>query len=141
MKNRKKVTWNAGQTPELYKRPRMPAYTSEPDLLDDELREAWNNSFVGQICTANYHLASYGNPSSYVNSGFPHPLLMAVQDYDASYLNSSIYVPKGAPIMYLGRTYVDCIGTKSRVIKRPYVTIFFGGSKYLVSDPNFLKPI
>lgn len=142
MKHRKKITWNAGQVPELAKRPRMPAYTPEPDVIDEDLKAAWNESFVGQICTSNYHLASYGSPSSYLSSGFPHPLLITISEHDVAYLNSAIgYIPKECPVIYLGRTYVDCVGTKSRVIKRSYVTIFFAGAKYLVSDPNLLKPI
>jgi hypothetical protein len=142
MRHRKKVTWNAGQSPTVNQRPRMPVYTPEPDVIDADLKQAWNDSFIGQICLTNNHLACYGDSSYYTSNGYPHPILNPVADHDASYINNTTsYIPKTYPVIYLGRTYVDCIGTKSRIIKRPYVTVFFSGAKYLIADPNMLKPI
>jgi len=141
MRHRKKITWNAGQKPEIAKRPRLPPYVSEPEIIDENLKQAWNNSFVGQICVANTHLICYSNPSYYTSNGFPYPLLNPVDSNDLFINTTEIHVPINHPVIYLGRTYVDCVGTKSKIIKRPYISIFFGGGKYLIPDPNALKPI
>jgi len=49
--------------------------------------------------------------------------------------------PAGTLMMYLGTTNVDCQGSKGRIITKPYPTVFHEGSRYLIQDQNFFKPL
>jgi hypothetical protein len=130
---KKKVTWNAGQVPEKHSRPRLPHYTAEPEVRDEALREAWSQAYVGQMCLAlNSMFARHSNDRS-----FPHPVMHGGEGGWGGEFNA---VP-GQVMVYLGHTHVECLGSKGKIIKRPYMTVFFNGTKFLIADPNNLKPL
>ncbi len=129
---KKKVTWNAGQVPERTVRPRLPVYVAEPEIRNEDLRNAWADVYVGQICLA---LNSMFARQS--NDNFPHPVMYGGEGGWGSEINA---VP-GQAMIYLGHTHVNCIGSKGRIINKPYTTVFFNGIKFLIADLNNLKPI
>jgi hypothetical protein len=130
---KKKVTWNAGQVPEKHSRTRLPHYTAEPEVRDEALREAWSQAYVGQMCLAlNSMFARHSNDRL-----FPHPVMHGGEGGWGGEFNA---VP-GQAMVYLGHTHVECLGSKGKIIKRPYMTVFFNGTKFLIADPNNLKPL
>lgn len=131
MLQKKKVIWNAGQVPERNKRPRMPIYIAEPTILDEDLNAAWSKAHVGQMCIV------VQNMMHRTIATFPYQL-MFVDSFVPSHEQS---VCHGTTMLYLGRTYIECIGSKEKIISRPYITVLLNGAKFLVVDPNSLKPI
>ena len=129
---KKKVTWNAGQVPERTSRPRMPVYVAEPEIRNEDLRDAWSGAYIGQMCLAlNIMFARQSNDN------FPHPVMYGGEGGWGSEIN----VVPGQAMIYLGHTRVSCIGAKGRIIDKPYTTVFFNGIKFLIADLNNLKPI
>lgn len=132
---RKKVTWNSGQRPERHTRPRLPAYQPEPDIVDPDLKASWADVNVGQMCVASspmFASSRYHNESAY-----PHPILYA----GLGGWQGEVQIEKGQVLIYVGQTHVNCIGSKNRIISKPFHTVFFNGTKLLIADPNNLKPI
>lgn len=128
---KKKVTWSSGQGPSPRNIAKMPAYFPTPEIVDQELKDAWSQIVVGQICLVTDEMNAF--PS---NDGlYPYPIMRQGGWYGDASVNI------GQPVVYIGQTNVNCLGTKGRIISKPYATIFYNGSKYLVSDPNCLKPI
>jgi hypothetical protein len=131
---KKKVTWNPGQVPERNSRPRLPPYVAEPEVKDESLREAWNQAHVGQMCLA---LNSMFARHTSRDSLYPHPMMYGGEGGWGGEVNAM----PGQAMVYLGHTHVECLGSKGKIIKRPYMTVFFNGMKFLIADPNNLKPL
>jgi len=129
-----KVTWNPGQQPASHSGPRLPAYSAQPEIIDVDLRAAWNNLLVGEMLIA---LQPHFVRSNFQGGWFPHPILFP-GDLGRGH---DITVPVGQLMVYLGMTNVDCRGTKGKIISKPYPTVLFNGVRYLVQDPNHLKPL
>lgn len=131
---KKKVTWNAGQVSEKIttSRRRLPPYSPEPDVKDPDLRESWRTIEVGQALII--LTESFSQPGSNL---FPHPI---VYPYPGGWSNENQFLP-GHLAIYLGQTHVPMMGSKNRIISKPYHTVFFNGAKYLIHDPNMMKPI
>lgn len=134
MLQKKKVVWNVGQVSERSKIPRrrLPIYVAEPIILDEELHAAWNRVQIGQMCIVVQNMTTMR-----LNTEFPYPLMLIGDAWSDHERN----VCSGTTMIYLGRTYVECIGSKNRVISRPYITVLFNGVKFLIVDPNSSKPI
>lgn len=138
MGQKKKVTWNSGQTPDRPKSLNIPIYTPEPDVEDVSIRDSWNSIDVGHICIAMTDMFAVSSPARQSReSKFPFPVLYSGN----AQWGGELQVKEGQMLIYLGQTYVNCLGSKNRIISRPYKTVFFNGSKYLLSDPNNLKPL
>ena len=143
---KKKVSWNAGQVPERIAQPKMPVYVMEPEIQNEDLRDAWSGVYIGQMCLAlnimfahqsndNFpHPVMYGGTGGWGKLNFPHPVMYGS-------VGSEINIVPGQSMIYLGHTHVSCIGAKGRIIKKPYAVIFFNGIKFLIADLNNLKPI
>ncbi len=130
---KKKITWSAGQTPTPKRMPALPPYSPEPAIADEELKSAWSRAYIGQMCQIiNPMFARKGGGEAY-----PMPVMFSGHGW---YVDDT-KVEAGQPVIYIGRTNVNCLGTKGKIISKPYVTIFYHGIKYLVSNPNDLKPI
>lgn len=131
---KKKVTWNTGQVPERTNtaRYRLPAYYPEPDINDPDLRESWQTVEVGQALMI--LTESFSQPG---NTMYPHPIVYPGVN---GWHGENRFMP-GHLAIYLGQTHVPMLGSKNRIISKPYHTVFFNGAKYLVHDPNTMKPI
>ena len=129
---KKKVSWNAGQVPERIAQPRMPVYVMEPEIQNEDLRDAWCGVYIGQMCLALNIMFAHQS-----NDNFPHPVMYG----GAGGWGNEINIVPGQSMIYLGHTHVSCIGAKGRIIKKPYAVIFFNGIKFLIADLNNLKPI
>jgi hypothetical protein len=129
---KKKVSWNAGQVPERISQPRMPVYVMEPEIRNEDLRDAWSGVHIGQMCLALNVMFAHQS-----NDNFPHPVMYGGEGGWGSKVN----VVPGQVMIYLGHTHVSCIGAKGRIIKKPYAAVFLNGIKFLIADLNNLKPI
>jgi len=137
MKKGKKVTWNAGQVPERLIKPRLPHYFPAPDIIENENRDAWHRLDVGQMLLAiKPHSA---NVSVSKRDLFPYPVMYPYAS--GRYYPEDVQVDEGQVMVYLGITNVDCLGAKGRIISKPYPMVFFRGSRYLIHDQNYLKPL
>jgi len=135
---KKKVIWNHGKTPERSTQRNIPPYVAEPEISDAALRDSWNHIYVGHICFATTNLFAMITPPKYsIENYFPFPVLYAG---DGGGWNGDLEVKEGQILIYLGNTYVNCVGSKNRIISKPYKTVFFNGLKFLISDPNSVKP-
>lgn len=132
---KKKVIWNPGQVPESrhHNLGKMPRYYPEPEVRDPGLRDAWGNAIIGQACMVIQEL--YSQSSTY--SLYPYPIFRAGVSGWAGEQKLDV----GQIVIYLGPTNVDCVSSKSRIISKPYHTIFFNGGKFLIYDPNTLQPL
>lgn len=136
---RKKVVWNQGQVPDRYNRPRLPSYTVPQEIFDVELRNAWQNLIIGgMLSTTELHFTRNNKTNYSGENFFPYPLLYRGP---GSSWAGDIEIPVGTIMVYLGMTNVDCLGSKGRIISKPYPTVFYDGGKYLIQDQNYLKPL
>lgn len=131
---KKRLTWNAGQVPERRNKPRLPVYTPLPLIADPDLGAAWDSLLVGHmLMMTEPHFIEHS--PAYV--AIPHQVLIVGDLTWGAPKNFST----GTLMMYLGTTNVDCQGSKGRIITKPYPTVFHEGSRYLIQDPNFFKPL
>jgi len=111
----------------------MPAYSPAPDIFDIELKAAWSRAYVGQMCQVISPMYAKKTHSD----AYPSPVLYS----GIRWVGDDMQLEIGQPLIYIGQTNVNCLASKGRIISKPFITVFYDGIKYLVPNPNDLKPI
>lgn len=128
-KRRRRITWQPGEAPGRNELVELPPFIAEPDL-PAAMVAVWANMQPGTLLKAGCNMMSYAHDAR------RRGLEMLVPAGRGSYGTT---IPQDSMLLYMGTVGLDMVAG-TRIMRRRFVVVLHGSTKYIVNDLNNLIP-